>query len=162
VKLVVTTLTLRAGVTVPADRACVWDLAVDWQRQREWMLATHTEGGHGLGATVVGRTGLGPIGFTDQMVITEWLPPERCIVIHLGTLVKGSGELEVLPYAAGGCRISSASELRWTERLELPLPRGLGRLLVATVLGPVARFGLRWSLRRFARLAVRATSAQSA
>ncbi len=150
-----TTLIVRAGVTVAADTDSVWNLVVDWGRQHEWILATHAEGGHGLGATVTGRTALGPVGFTDQMVITEWEPPRRCTVTHVGKLVRGSGEFEVLPHAAGGWRVRRAAELRWTERVELPLPRGLGRLVGAWVIGPVARLGLGWSLRRFARMATR-------
>ena len=145
----VTRLTVRAGVALAADQASVWNLVVDWARQGEWILATSTEGGHGLGATVTGRTAIGPVGFTDPMIITEWSPPNRCTVTHLGPLVRGSGEFEVLPLAVGG----GGAEFRWTERIELPLPRGIGRLVAAVVLGPLARLGLGWSLRRFARLA---------
>lgn len=148
-----TTLTVRAGVTVAADAESVWNLVVDWGRQHEWILATHSEGGHGLGATVTGRTALGPVSFTDDMVITEWLPPRRCVVTHVGKLVRGTGEFEVLPHAAGGNQVLSAAELRWTERIELPLPRAIGRLAGTLLIGPLARLGLGWSLRRFARLA---------
>ncbi|HET9894893.1 MAG TPA: SRPBCC family protein [Streptosporangiaceae bacterium] len=159
--LMVTRLTLRAGVAVAADPVRVWDLVVDWHRQHEWILATSTEGGHGLGAKVTGRTALGPIGFTDPMIITEWSPPNRCIVNHLGPVVRGSGEFEVVPLAVGGAGAASPwAEFRWTERIDLPLPRGLGKLVVAAVVGPLARLGLGWSLRRFARVAATLTADQ--
>jgi hypothetical protein len=145
-----TRLRVTAGVTVRAGQQEVWDLVVDWARQGEWILATRTEGGHGAGATVVGWTGIGPVGFSDPMEITEWFPPARCTVTHLGKVVRGSGVFEVLPRAD-----ASGTEFRWTEHIELPvpLPRALGKLIAVAVVGPAARIGLGWSLRRFARLA---------
>ena len=56
----------------------------DWSRQHEWIWATQVRGGQGLGATVVGWTGVGPVGFTDTMIISEWDPPLRCVVRHTG------------------------------------------------------------------------------
>ncbi|HXP20499.1 MAG TPA: SRPBCC family protein [Streptosporangiaceae bacterium] len=139
-----TRLTIAAGVLVSGTPQEVWDLAVDWSRQREWIWATRVDGGHGPGARVTGWTGIGPIGFTDTMVITEWDPPRRCAVTHTGKLVRGSGVLEVLPRG-------SQAEFRWVERLVLPLPPALGKL-AAAVIGPAARLGLGSSLYRFARL----------
>ncbi len=145
-----TRLRVTAGVTVRASQQDVWDLVVDWARQREWILATRTAGGHGAGAPVVGWTGIGPVGFADPMEITEWAPPDRCTVTHLGKIVRGSGVFEVLPRADMG-----GTEFRWTEHIELPvpLPPALGKLIAVAVVGPAARIGLGWSLRRFARLA---------
>lgn len=142
-------LTVTAGVVVRADQRQVWDLVVDWPRQQEWILASRTEGGHGLGAKVTGWTGVGPLRFADPMEITDWDPPRRCTVAHLGKVVRGHGVFEVLPRAGAGC-----SEFRWTEVIELPvpLPPALDRLVAATLIGPITRVGLRWSLRRFARL----------
>jgi Polyketide cyclase / dehydrase and lipid transport len=147
---VVTRLTVAAGVVVDAGQQDVWNLVVDWARQREWILATRTDGGHGLGARVVGSTGVGPIGFSDPMVITEWAPPARCEVTHEGRVVRGSGLFEVVPRGVGS---SARSEFRWTERIELPLPASIGKPLAKALVGPLARLGLGWSLRRFARLA---------
>jgi hypothetical protein len=147
--LVATKLTVTAGVVVRADQKRVWDLVVDWPRQREWILATVTEGGHGIGAKVTGRTGFGRLRFADPMEITEWVPPCRCTVTHLGKVVRGSGVFEVRPRQdADGC------ELRWSEAIELPvqLPPALARLVAAALIGPITRVGLGWSLRRFARL----------
>ena len=140
-----TQLTVAAGVVVDVVPQRLWDLAVDWSMQHEWIWATRVHGGHGLGAKVVGWTGIGPVGFTDTMVITEWDPPRRCTVTHVGKIVRGSGVFEVLPRG-------DRAEFRWTERIEIPLPAPFGRLAAAAV-GPVARVGLGWSLRRFAALA---------
>jgi hypothetical protein len=150
-------LSITAGVTVAADPRRVWDLAVDWSAQREWIWATTTSGGQGLGATVTARTGVGRVGFTDTMLITEWDPPRRCTVSHTGRVVRGEGVFEVLPRGGG-------SELRWTERILLPdalvalvpaavLP-AFSRLAFA-VIAPAARAGLGYSLIRFARLVAR-------
>jgi len=149
-KAVPRSLTVRAGVTVRAAPERVWDLVVDWGRQGEWIWATHTTGGHGLGAHVSGRTGLGPIGFTDSMVITGWQPPLWCTVTHTGAVVRGDGSFEVVPRG-------DSCEFRWTERIELPvpLPPALERAALA-VLAPLARLGLGSSLARFARLATSA------
>ncbi len=133
-----------ARVTVAADPARVWEAVVDWPGQHRWILATRTTGGHGVGAQVTGRTGFGPAGFTDHMVITEWDPPRRCVVRPTGRLVRGLGEFEVTPRGA-------ASEFRWAEYLQLPLPAPVGRA-AALVLRPLAHWGLNMSLRRFARL----------
>ncbi|HWF79488.1 MAG TPA: SRPBCC family protein [Streptosporangiaceae bacterium] len=142
-------LTVTAGVVVSAGQQQVWDLVVDWSRQREWILVTRTDGGHGLGAKVTGRTGIGRLQFADPMEITEWVPPRRCTVTHLGKIVRGHGVFEVLPR-----RDKGGSEFRWTEEIELPvaLPPALAKLVAATLIGPLTRLGLGWSLRRFARL----------
>jgi carbon monoxide dehydrogenase subunit G len=136
-------LDVTAQVRVPADAERVWRAATDWSRQREWIWATRVRGGQGVGAAVTGRTGLGPVGFTDTMVITEWDPPRRCVVKHTGRLIRGAGIFEV--HAAG-----AESEFRWTEQLRLPLPAGLGGL-VAVLVRPLAERALAASLRRFAR-----------
>ncbi|HWG61419.1 MAG TPA: SRPBCC family protein [Streptosporangiaceae bacterium] len=137
-------LVVQARVTVRADAAGVWEAVTDWARQSEWIWATRVHGGTGIGASVTGWTGIGPIGFTDTMVITEWDPPRRCVVRHTGRLVRGFGIFEV---RADG----RTSEFRWTEDLQLPLPSILGGA-AATVIKPIAQRGLASSMRRFARL----------
>ncbi len=107
------------------------------------MWATRARGGHGAGSEVVARTAIGPVGFTDTMVITEWAPPRRCVVRHTGRVVRGGGVFEVVPHG-------QHCEFRWTERLELP--RAVAGVLGRTVIRPAAQWGLRASLRRLARL----------
>ena len=136
-------LEVVSRVLVPAEPEQVWQVAMDWSRQREWMWGTQVRGGTGVGAEVVARTGLGPVGFADTMVITEWDPPRRCVVRHTGRVVRGLGIFEVT-------RAGQQSEFRWTEQLQLPWPLS-GRLGRWTVVPP-ARWSLDASLRRFARL----------
>src|SRR6516164_1500143 len=108
------------------------------------MLGTRVHGGHGLGATVVARTGIGPLGFTDTMVVSEWDPPRRCVVRHTGRVVRGAGIFEVSPSGAG-------AEFRWAEQLDLPLTGAIQRL-GWPVVRPLAQRGMDASVRRFARL----------
>src|SRR6516164_1061843 len=79
-------VTSRIVLPVPPEQA--WRAVVDWPRQGQWMLATRVRGGHGAGAQVVARTGIGPLGFTDTMVITHWEPPRRCVVAHTGRVIR--------------------------------------------------------------------------
>jgi len=134
---------IGSRIVVPAAQDEVWRAVVDWPGQHRWVLGTRVHGGHGLGATVVAWTGIGPLGFTDTMVISEWDPPRRCVVRHTGRVVRGAGIFEVAPSGAG-------AEFRWTERLDLPLA-AIGRLGWPLV-RPLAQRGMDSSLRRFARL----------
>lgn len=138
-----TTVEITSRVLVPAEPADLWRLAMDWPRQRDWMLATRVHGGRGVGATVVARTGIGRVAFTDTMVITHWHPPYRCVVRHTGRVVRGTGVFEV-------ARRGSLSQFAWTERLQLPWPASgpLGRRLA----GWPARWIMDASLRRLRRL----------
>ena len=135
---------IGSRIVVPAAQDEVWRAVVDWPGQHRWVLGTRVHGGHGLGATVVAWTGIGPLGFTDTMVITEWDPPRRCVVRHTGRVVRGAGAFEVTPCGTG-------FEFRWTERLELPLPGPLQRLGWRAA-RPLAQRVMDSSLRRFARL----------
>lgn len=107
------------------------------------MWGTRVRGGHGVGAEVAAWTGIGPVGFTDTMVITEWDPPRRCVVRHTGRVVRGGGVFEAIP-AGPHC------EFRWVEQLDLP--RVLAGPVGRAAIRPLARVGLDFSLRRFARL----------
>ena len=139
-----TRVAISSRIVVPVPAAQAWQALVDWPGQGRWMLATRVHGGHGPGATVVARTGIGPVGFTDTMVITQWEPPRLCVVEHTGRVVRGAGVFEVTPRGAG-------SEVRWAEHLDLPLAAAgrLGWRLVR----PLAQRAMDASLRRFARLA---------
>jgi len=138
-------------VSVGAEAVCaapaetVFEVLTDWPRHIEWMPFTRAEGGRGVGAGLVGRTGVGPVGFTDAMVITEWAPGRRVAVRHTGRAVRGAARFEIVPRSGGG------SVVLWTERLELPLGP-VGRLGWALLHRPV-RAVMRLSLRRLARLA---------
>ena len=138
-----TEVEVTSRVLVPAEPDELWRLAMDWPRQGDWMLATRVSGGQGVGAAVTARTGVGPVAFTDTMVITEWYPPHRCVVRHTGRVVRGAGVFEVAPAGA-------MSEFAWTERLRLApwVPGRLARWLAG---GP-GRWVMDASLRRLRRL----------
>ena len=95
--------------------------------------------GRGVGARVEAFTGVGRLGVLDRMEITAWEPPRRCAVVHVGRVVRGTGEFRVVPRGA------DRSTFVWREDLDLPLglPGRLGWPLFAA--------GVRVSLRRFAR-----------
>lgn len=128
--------------SAPVER--VFAVLTDWPRHREWMPFTRATGGTGLGATVEGWTGLGPLGFLDTMTITEWEPGHRVAVEHTGRFVRGEGWFVTASLPGGGCAI------RWGERLDPP-PLGL----LWPLLAPGFRVFMRVGLRRLARLAER-------
>jgi Polyketide cyclase / dehydrase and lipid transport len=136
----------EASIDLPYDVEVVWAAVVDWPAQAGWMLFTEvrpvTRNGRGAGATVRARTGVGPVGFTDDMEITHWSPPHECRVHHLGRVVRGDGTFAVRS-AGAGCTFT------WSEDLVLPF----GRL--GTAVWPLIRPGselmMRVSLNRLAR-----------
>ena len=139
------TLVLTVDVDAPVE--ATWRGATDWDGQGEWMLGTRVRGtdqdGQGVGGGIEAFTGVGPLGFLDTMRIEVWDPPRRCHVVHTGRVVRGTGTFDVEPRGDGGSRFV------WREDLELPLGV-LGRLGWPLV-RPVFAFGVRLSLRRFAR-----------
>jgi hypothetical protein len=144
-------LVITARVTLAEPPARVWQVALDWSRQHEWIWATRVSGGAAAGAAVVARTGLGPAGFTDTMEITEWDPPRRCTVRHTGKVIRGIGIFEVVPVSGGaGNGAGNGAEFRWTERMPVPAP--LAGPLGERLLTPIGRWFLQTSLRRLARL----------
>ena len=137
----------EASVDLPLDPATAWDTVMDWDGQSNWMLLTRVwstdQDGQGVGGGVAARTSVGPVGFTDDMVITHWDPPRECTVKHLGTIVRGTGTFVITPTAA------SRSTFTWSEDVIPPLGR-LGQ-----VGWPVVRPGfelmMRISLKRLAK-----------
>lgn len=65
----------------------------------------------------VARTGLGPLGFDDPMVITELDPPHRVVLQKRGRVVLGWARIEVEAVPGG-------SLVTWTEQLRV---RGVPR-----------------------------------
>ena len=128
---------------VAADQQTTWDALTDWDVHHRWMLFTRAEGGHAEGESLAAFTGVGKLGFTDTMRITVWEPPDRAVVRHTGTVVRGSGAFEVEAVAPGRSRVV------WSEWIDLPLGV-VGRLGWPVVRLPL-RFFVQLSLKRFAR-----------
>jgi hypothetical protein len=132
-------------ITSRATAQTVFDLLTDWSRQHEWMPFTRAKGGQGVGAAIEGWTGVGPVGFLDTMVITEWTPGRRVVAHHTGKVIRGDGWFETSPLPSGGCVIV------WAENLQAPFGV-VGRFGLA-LMGPANRVFMRVGLRRLARLA---------
>ncbi len=140
--------TLRIPVEIDAPARQVWDAVVDWPAQGRWILATRVRATRGTGRAVGDRvtavTGFGRLAVADEFEITEWDPPRRCVVRHLGRVVRGTGTFEVVPESP------ARSRFIWSEDLELPLGR-LGRA-GWPLARPVFAAGVSRSLQRFADL----------
>jgi len=146
-------------VAAPAGRT--WQLVTDWPSHSRWVPLTTVSvlgggDGRGVGTRFVGRTGLGPIGFDDPMVVTGFVAPAgdevgdaagRCDVDKLGGVVRGTAWFEVQPLGSARCRIT------WGEDVDIA-PRALTGLLRPLVEAG-GRQGLRSVLRAFARDAAR-------
>lgn len=134
---------LHAEMVSSAPPGRVFDVLTDWPRHAEWMPLTRAEGGGEVGDEVRAWTGVGPIGFLDTMVITDWRPGSRVATRHTGRVVRGEAWFEVVPEGTG-------SRVIWAERLDLPFG-ALGRAAWLAA-GPVAAAFLRLALRRLAVL----------
>lgn len=139
---------LSLDVIVGAPPEAVFAALTQWSEQGRWMLGTHvsvTAGdGASVGSELAAWTGAGRVGFWDTMVITRWEPPARVDVLHTGSVVRGTGAMEVL--ALPGRR----SRFVWSEDLEIPL--GTVGALGWPLVRPAFVAGVRASLRSFARL----------
>jgi hypothetical protein len=82
------------------------------------------------------------------MTFSQWQPPPaspaRCVVVHTGTLVRGSGAFEVEALGPDQSRVI------WSEWVSLPL--GLLGQTGWVAVRPVMALFLRLSLRRLARV----------
>ncbi|WP_405061358.1 SRPBCC family protein [Kribbella sp. NBC_01505] len=146
----------EATVELELDLQDAWDVVVDWSRQSRWMLFTRVwatgQDGVGVGGGVAARTSVGGIGFTDDMVITQWDPPNECTVKHLGKIVRGTGTFAVEPRV--WCGITPAdskvvSAFTWSEDVIPPFGR-LGRL-AWPIVRPAFELMMRISLRRLVK-----------
>jgi hypothetical protein len=141
-------LAVPVDVNAPAD--LVWEVATDWQRQGEWMLATRVEttGGDGRspGSSWRAVTGVGPLGVVDTIEVVEYVEggPWRCDIRHTGHVVRGTGRFEVVELGPARCRFTMS------EQLDLPF--GAAGRLGWPLVRPAFRAGLEYSLHRLARL----------
>ncbi len=113
-----------ASIEVKAPVERVWARITHWPAHGRWIPLTTVRVTSaepaGVGATFVGRTGLGPLAFDDPMEIVEWTPPVDgrpgyVRVDKHGRLVLGWAGFEVAPAAGDGSR----TQVRWTEDVEV-------------------------------------------
>jgi hypothetical protein len=126
--------TSSIDVAAPVER--VWSRITDWPGHGRWIPLTvvrvTSERADGVGATFVGHTGLGPLGFDDPMEIVEWTPPVPgrpgyCRVEKRGRVVLGWASFAVDARPSG-------SHVTWTEDVQVApvrLTRPAGRLIAA-------------------------------
>ncbi|GAA1685987.1 SRPBCC family protein [Kribbella yunnanensis] len=137
----------EASIELDLDLQDAWDVVADWPRQSRWMLFTRVwateQDGRGIGGGVSARTSVGGIGFTDDMVITHWDPPNECTVKHLGKIVRGTGTFAVQQTSRG------SSVFTWSEDVIPPFGK-LGRL-VWPIVRPAFEVMMRISLKRLVK-----------
>jgi carbon monoxide dehydrogenase subunit G len=113
------------SVDIAAGVEQVWQRITDWPEHGRWIPLTTVRvtsaRADGVGATFVGRTALGPLGFDDPMEIIEWSPPiagahGHCRVRKFGRVVLGWAAFDVRanPHAVG-----SGSILEWSEDVQI-------------------------------------------
>lgn len=134
----------RISVEVNAPLHRVWESLVDWKRQGEWMAMTRVDSSHhgatdsGVGTTIEAFTGIGKFGILDQMRVTEWQPPHRCVVDHFGPIIKGIGVFELSAIDDKRTRFD------WFEQIDAPK-------VILALIKPGILIAVTYSLRRFAR-----------
>ncbi|WP_218566178.1 SRPBCC family protein [Vallicoccus soli] len=147
---------VTVDVDAPVQRT--WDALTDWSSHGAWIPLTRvrvtSQGGRGVGAGFVGRTGVGPLAFDDPMVVQEWEPPRdgrpgRCAVRKTGRVVLGGASFTVAERPGG-------SRVVWHEDVEVPPVALTRRAAPLVAAGGRALFGL--ALRRFARRVERAAA----
>ncbi len=145
---------IAVDVVIEAPPEAVWSAVTDWPRQSEWMLGTVVRStdldGVGVGGGLEAFTGVGRLGFLDTMVITEWDPPRRCVVLHTGKVVKGLGIFEVVALPGGRSRFV------WAEELDVPLG------ILGKAGWPIVRPGFAWGVRRSLQKLARDVEAEHA
>ncbi|MFM1918052.1 MAG: hypothetical protein RJB01_1567 [Actinomycetota bacterium] len=145
---------LSVDVVINAPVTAVFAGFTQWANQGMWMVGTHVEvrsgDGHSVGSVLAAWTGtpLGgkvpPLGFWDTMIITRYEEPYRVDVEHTGSVVQGTGIMEVLALPQGRSRFV------WAEDLVLPL--GAVGAAGWPLIRPGFRAGVRHSLEAFGRL----------
>ena len=149
-------LALKVEINQPAK--VVWKYLVDWRGQSDWMLQTKVWSEldqdrtvkNGKGVLIFAFTGLFAsmypklkLGVLDTMEVTNWKPPTRCDVVHIGRVIRGTGRFELVEK-------KSKTTFYWSEEIIAPA-------IFLAILKPFILLGVRISLRRFARLVERSS-----
>lgn len=91
-------------------------------------------------ARFTARTGLGPVGFDDDMVVRAWDPPRHAVVEKVGRLLGGRIEVDLAPAGPN-------TRLRWAQTFAAT---GVPDALAGLAAGGV-RAAYRWALVRITR-----------
>jgi hypothetical protein len=103
----------------------VWSVLADFAAYGQWMPLTRMRVDAGAphpGWGFAGVSGIGPVRFTDSMVVTQWSPPSdaeapgRFRVVKTGWLLGGWAQVQVVPSRLG-------TTVLWDQDLSVrPLP----------------------------------------
>ena len=115
--------------TVDRPIGAVWAVVSDVTGHRLPLTHVTTDPGEpGVGWRFAGVTALGPLRFTDSMVVTRWAPPSperpdyaEDAVVKTGRLLSGWAEVTLESVAA------ARTTVRWREEIVVH-PYALGRL----------------------------------
>jgi hypothetical protein len=123
-------------VVIQAAPAVVWQRASDLAAQPDWMrdaaaIRFVSEATSGAGVVMDCVTRIGPVQFTDRMVVTEWEEGRAIAIRHEG-LVSGTGRFTIEPGQAG-TRFTWAEDLRFPWWLGGPAAGAAARPLLATI-----------------------------
>jgi len=143
---------LELNIKINRPLESVWNSLVDWRSQSEWMLQTKVWSEldqdrtvkNGKGVLIFAFTGLFPklypkfrLGILDTMEITNFKPPVLCEVVHIGRVIRGTGQFKLT-------KTKNGTIFNWQENLIAPS-------IFLIVMKPVLLLGVWLSLRRFAR-----------
>ncbi|WP_270887510.1 SRPBCC family protein [Pedococcus sp. 5OH_020] len=125
--------------TTTAPPAALWDVVTDFGAYGGWMPLTRMrldDGEPRVGWGFSGSSGIGPVGFSDSMLLTEWEPPRggqagMFRVVKTGRVLGGGVAARVEPDPRG-------SRLEWHVDVVIrPLP-------FKRALAPAAVRGTEW------------------
>lgn len=143
---------LELNIKINRPLESVWNSLVDWRSQSEWMLQTKVWSEldqdrtvkNGKGVLIFAFTGIFPklypklrLGILDTMEITNFKPPVLCEVVHIGRVIRGTGQFKLT-------KTKNGTIFNWQENLIAPS-------IFLIVMKPVLLLGVWLSLRRFAR-----------
>ena len=142
----------RVRREVDASAHQVWATLTDWPSHGRWVpltrVRTTSARPDGVGASFVGRTAVGPVGFDDPMTVTLWQPPTatepgRCAVRKSGRVVLGEASFVVEPVSPRRCAVTWVEDIEIVGVRRLPfadaVTRWAGRRAFAAMLAKVAR-----------------------
>ncbi len=127
--------TLHLTRHTTASPAAVWDVVAGFAGYGDWMPMTRMttdEGVPRVGWGFAGISGIGPLAFSDSMLVTRWDPPSAASgsttpavfrIVKTGRLLGGWAEITVTPQPQVDSPGVLGSRLDWVEEVEVrPLP----------------------------------------